>query len=179
MLTYIFVLAGTEATTGARTDGAVQKSRWRGPARIQTRSSSPTKGSIYTFLTHISYRTSHNMLIRLPRNLRGPFQRTSFKPMKPDNHQNKAKNAPHMWPVLVPCLAQAELMITCKNRIRKRWVLEGCLKMWCLLWFETHRTTICLLILHLRPIVLPLLHHLPPCLGLPIFPIRVSMWLKH
>ncbi|KAJ6363008.1 hypothetical protein OIU78_003241 [Salix suchowensis] len=89
-------VTGTEAITGARTHGAVRKSRWKGPARIQRHSSSLTKDSIYTMHTHTSYWTSHSMLIHLPRSLREPFQ----KPMK---HQIKPKNTQRMPPVLLPC----------------------------------------------------------------------------
>ena len=167
-----FVVTGTEAIIGARTHGAVQKSRWKGAARIQTHSSSLTKDSIYTLHTLSSYRTSHSMVIHLPRSLKEPFQKPSSRPMKPNEHQNKPKSTRPMSPVLAPCLAPAQLMITCMNRVWKEQVLKGCLKMWCLLWFGIHQTTTCLQIPPLHLTVLRLPHRLPPCLGLPIFPIH-------
>ena len=151
-------VTGTEAITGARTHGAVQKSRWKGPARIQRHSSSLTMGSIYTMHTHTSYWTSNSMLIHLPRSLKEPFQ-------KPKKHQNKPKSTQRMPPALLPCLAQAQL----RNQVWKQQVREGCLKTWCLIWFGIHQTTTCLQIPHLTLLPLPLR------LGLPTFPIHVSI----
>ncbi|KAJ6699575.1 hypothetical protein OIU79_012773 [Salix purpurea] len=96
-------VTGTEAITGARTHGAVPKSRWKGPARIQRHSSSLTKDSIYTMHTHTSYWTSHSMLIHLPRS---PKRAISEAHETPDQAQEYSAHAAS--PASLPSTSTAE-----------------------------------------------------------------------
>lgn len=128
----------TGAITGARTQGAAPKNRWRSRVRTRTPWSSPMKGSTSTSPTLSSLSAHLRMSLHHPRSLKGSaYKKPKTKSTTP--HKYKKPRAAH--PRLTTARSQPCSPTSRRRTPPRKWVHKGCWKIWCLSWFEIQQTT--------------------------------------